>query len=50
MRMLIRLSPKDLMEVSEALKRLFELEGEEDIPIRLDGALRMLLSERCRFT
>ncbi|MCD6480439.1 hypothetical protein J7L65_06645 [Candidatus Bathyarchaeota archaeon] len=50
LRMLIRLSPKDLMEVSEALKRLFELEGEEDIPIRLDGALRMLLSERCRFT
>jgi len=48
LRMLIRLSPKDLMEVSEALKRLFELEG--DIPIRLDGALRMLLSERCRFT
>jgi len=54
LRMLIRLGVEnleELVEVSEALERLFELEREEgEIPIRLDGVLRMLLSERGRFS
>jgi len=54
LRMLIRLGVKsleELVEISEALERLSQLEGEEgEIPIRLDGALRRLLSERGRFT
>ena len=54
LRKLIRLgfkSLEELVEISEALERLFQLEGEEgEIPIRLDGALRRLLSERGRFT
>ncbi len=36
--------------VAEAVDRLFELEREEgDVPIRLEGGLRRLLSERGRF-
>ena len=41
---------KRIHVVAETVDKLFELEREEgDIPIRLEGALRQLLSERERF-
>ena len=41
---------RQIQMVAEAVNKLFELEKEEgDIPVRLEGALRQLLSERERF-
>jgi len=50
---LIRIGAQQLGRVrvvAEAVDKLFELEKEEgDIPVRLEGALKQLLTERGRF-
>jgi Arc/MetJ-type ribon-helix-helix transcriptional regulator len=53
LRDLIRIGAKhveQIREIAKAVDKLFELEREEgDIPIRLEGALKQLLSGRERF-